>query len=229
MAKRPVKVRAKKKSPALLVDKALKARWLDALERYRAGRARQTEDWDARYEALADILESEPPYYLAGGYKTARDFLRREAPGEDERSVRTAIRVARHFDPVDEEKYGISKLEALLDYLEAVGGAPLAPAKINLARQSIKVATGKITKARPFADVTRDEIKAATREALGRAGKVARTLPPVVKQVRGLLAKAKLGAIGVRLRDKKLDLTGIALGAVPKLAKVLAAAKLSDI
>ena len=100
--------------PEGLVDKALKARWEEAIARYRKARTEEIEGWDERYEALGDILDNDPPYYLAGGHKTARAFLQAEVPDQDERSVRTYIRVARFFDPEDEAKHGVSKLDLLL-------------------------------------------------------------------------------------------------------------------
>lgn len=212
-----------------LVDEALKARWTEALARYHKSRTQEISGWDDQFEALGEILDSDPPYYLAGGYKTARAFLQAEAPGQDERSVRMYVRVARWFDPEDEAKFGITKLDKLLDYLEASGGAPLAPAKIHLGRQTVKVARGKTERAVPFAEVTLDELRTATRAARAKAGKVTKsTEPPAVKVVRKALAGAKLGAISVRLRGGRLDLGGVALDDVNVLGKALAAIRLPE-
>src|SRR5690349_25073245 len=62
------------KPSAVVADKALKARWEEALRRYVRARTEETEGWDARYEALGDILDSDPPLYLAGGYTSAAAF-----------------------------------------------------------------------------------------------------------------------------------------------------------
>ena len=48
------------------VDTALKAKWEKAIDQYRAARDAETSGWDERYEALGDIVEAEPPLYLAG-------------------------------------------------------------------------------------------------------------------------------------------------------------------
>jgi len=218
----------KKAVPKVVIDKGLHTRWEEAFSRYQAARTNEAADFDARYEALGEILDGQPPYYLAGGFKTATEFLAKTEPGEDERTVRQKIRVAQYFDPSDEEKHGYSKLDALLSYLEAVGGAPLPPAKLHVERQKVKVTRGKTTRALPFPDVTRDEISVATRVAKGQAGKAAPRQPPLVKALRAVLAKAKLSRIGVRLRDGKVDLTGIAPEHLAALGKALAKADLGD-
>ncbi|WP_437680743.1 hypothetical protein [Sorangium sp. So ce131] len=213
-------------APDGLVDQALKARWEEAIARYRKARTEELEGWDERYEALGDILDSDPPYYLAGGFKTARAFLQAEVPDQDERSVRTYIRVARFFEPEDEAKHGISKLDLLLRYLEAAGGVPLAPAKIRPDKQKIRVAKGKTQRLVPFPEVTFDELRQAIRTAARSAGKVTKNAPPLVRALGGLLAKAKLRGVGVRLRGGKVDLSGIPAGELAALGKVLASAKL---
>ncbi len=212
-------------------DKALKARWTEAIERYRKARGDEAAGWDERYEALGEILDSDPPYYLAGGFKDARAFLEVEAPDQDERSVRRSIRVARYFDPDDETKYGISRLDLLLDYLEAAGGAPLAPAKIRVEKQKVRVPSGKTSRLAPFSELTQDELRQAVRLARSKTGPAAATAakePPVVKVVRSALGKAGLSALAVRLRQGRLDVSGIPLDKLGALAKVLAAVKLPD-
>ena len=215
---------AKAKKPTVVVDKLLKARWQDALARYQKAVSEETQGWDERYEALGEIVESEPPLYLAGGYKTARAFFAEQVPGVDERSIRSYIRVAKSFDPEDETKYGISKLEALLDYLQAVGGGPVPPAKINPARQKVRVRRGKLQRLEPFAEVTVADLKEATRASTKHP---VASLPPEVKELRAALQKAKLGGISVRLRQQKFDLGGIRASDLRKVGKVLASAKLS--
>jgi hypothetical protein len=213
-------------APAGLVDQGLKLRWEEAIARYRKARDEEVAGWDERYEALGDILDSDPPYYLAGGHKTARAFLKAEVPDQDERTVRTSIRVARYFDPEDEAQHGISKLDSLLGYLEAAGGAPLAPAKIKLAKQAIRVPEGKGFRTVPFAETTNEQLRAATRAAAQRAGKVSRASSPVVKAIQEVLSKAKIRGLGVRLSRGRLALSGIALDDVSKVGRALASVKL---
>lgn len=208
------------------VDKALKVRWTEALARYHRARADETEGWDARYEALGDILESDPPFYLAGGYKSASAFLKAEVPDQDERTVRMYIRVARYFDPEDEARFGVAKLDLLLRYLEAAGGVPLAPAKIHPDRQKIKIKDAKQTRTIAFAEATADDLRRAARAAASKGGKVTDSVSPAVRVLRGVLSKGSLHAVAVRVRAGRVDLSGVAWGELTTLGKVLSAAKL---
>lgn len=210
-----------------LVDQALKSRWSEAISRYRKARAAETSSWDDRYEALGEIIDSDPPYYLAGGHKTVAAFLKAEVPDQDARTVRTYIRVARYFDPKDEERHGISKLDALLRYLEASGGAPLAPKKVSPDSQKIAVPKGKGLRTVPFAETSVQDLRAATRAAASRTGKQTTKVPPVVRELKALLSRAKLSEVGVRLRGDRIDLSGISVVRVAALGKALAAAKLT--
>src|SRR5207249_4577746 len=104
-------------------DRALKARYQAELDRFQQARTGEMAGWDEMYEALDAILYSDPPLYLAASFKSARAFLSANLPGVTEDTARGNIRVARSFDPEDEQKHGVSKLLLLLDYLEATGGA----------------------------------------------------------------------------------------------------------
>ena len=210
------------------VDKALKARWSEALERYRRARTDETEGWDARYEALGDILESDPPYYLAGGYKSAAAFLKAEVPDQDERTVRMYIRVARYFDPEDEARFGVAKLDLLLRYLEAAGGVPLAPAKVHPDRQKIKVPATKGMKTIALAEATAEDLRKAARAAANKGGKPAASVSPAVRTLRDVLGKAKLEAVAVRVRSGHVDLGGIPWGMLGALGKALSGSRLGD-
>ena len=216
------------KTPGVVVDKALKARWEEALARYHQARVEETEGWDARYEALGDILESDPPYFLAGGYKSAAAFLKAEVPDQDERTVRMHVRVARYFDPQDEAQFGVAKLDLLLRYLQAAGGVPLAPTKIATDRQKVRVAEGKEFRNVPFSEATAEDLRRAARAEAGAKGKTASSRPPAAKALHAALSKAKLGSVGVRVRGGRVDLTGIEWGHLAALGKALAAAKLGD-
>ena len=80
--KKPAPGKTSKKAapatPKTIVDKSLKLRFTDALERYRAARTTEAASWDDRYEVLGEILDGE--LFLAGGFKDASAFLHAEAP-----------------------------------------------------------------------------------------------------------------------------------------------------
>jgi hypothetical protein len=218
--------RARAVARKVTVDAGLKARWNEAIERYRKARDEELEGWDERYEALGEILDGDPPYYLAGGYKTARDFLQAEVPDQDERVVRAYVRVARYFDPEDEKQHGIWKLDALLNYLEEAGGLPLAPLKINAERQRVPVAKGKRVVRTALPKVSVQQIRQATRQAAAKAGKVNKREPELVRALRRVLSKARLSEVAVSLRAGQIVLGGIRPARLTALGKALAKAKI---
>ncbi len=208
-----------------LVDKALKKRYDELMARYHAALADESSGWDARFEALDEIINSDPPYYLAASYATAKQFLKAEVPQESERNIRTKILVARHFDPEDESRYGITRLEALIGILRAEAGGELGRVKIHPERQKVRVKEGKTTKLVPFAEATRDQLKAAIRLAQGKTGTSRAALPPLVAALKKALAGAKLADVGVSIRGGKVTLSGIDAVQFAALAKVLKGVK----
>ena len=211
-------------TPKTIVDKSLKLRFADALDRYRAARTTETASWDERYEVLGEILDA--ALFLAGGFKDASAFLRAEAPELSQEQARTYIRVARYFDAEDEAKHGVTKLDLLLKYLDAAGGAPIAPARINPDKQVLRVQRGKVTRKVLFAEVTAAELKTLARVA-NAAGKKAgsKFAPPEVKAVQAALSKAKVRGVAVSVRDGKLALSGIALDGIAAVGKALSTVK----
>jgi hypothetical protein len=205
-----------------LVDKALSAHWKDAFQRFEDAKQGEAERWDEQYEALGEILDAEPPLYLAGGYASDKAFLAAVLPGVDVRSARRSCRVARYFDAEDEATHGVMRLEALLDYLEATHDAPLVPAKINTKKQRVRVSSGKSTRSVLFADATLAVLRASIR----RATKAPATRSsPAVMAVKAALAKHGFSEVAVSIRDNRLTLSGIPVGRLSPCARALTAAK----
>jgi hypothetical protein len=214
--------------PAPVADAALKARYQAELARFESARTNELSGWDEMYEALDAILYSDPPLYLAQGFKSARAFLGQHLPGVNEATARSSIRVARSFDPDDEQKHGISKLGLLLDYLEAAGGAVLEPGvKLNPDRTLIRVRHGKTMRSVAFKELSYDELRVAVRTARGAKASSHTGDSPAAKAVRAALRKEHLGQVGVRLRGEKLDLTGIPVGDLAALSRALRAVRIA--
>ena len=211
-----------------LIDKKLKARWQSAIARYQRAKSGEAEGWDDRFEALGEIIDSDPPLYLAGGYKNKRAFLRDNEPDLNERTLERSIRVARHFDPADEVAHGVARLDALLDYLEAVAGGKLeAPVKVSLDRQKVRVPEGTATRSLLFTKASAEQVRAATRFARSGKTAVAKGEAPLVTTVRALLAKVPgCKAVSVRLRAEKIDLGGIPVEGLSAVGRALGAAGL---
>src|SRR5262245_14170795 len=69
----------------LRVDRDLKRRWMQALEVVKEAKREGATAFDRQYETVGEILEHDPPLYLAGGYATERAFIR-EVLNEPERT-----------------------------------------------------------------------------------------------------------------------------------------------
>ncbi len=225
---RPPRARSTPKPPAhSLVDPALAAAWDATLARYRAAAREEMAGWDERYEALGEILDR--ALYLAGGFKSEGAFLAAEAPGLSDTSARRYIRIAKHFDPEHEKDFGLSKLDLLLDYLEAHNGGVLAKAQLNPRRQTILVPGPSATEARrpiPFAKATAADLRNATRAAKGHAKVPSASASPLEKALRARLAKAKLASVDVRVREDRIDLIGVAVVDIAALGIALSKMKL---
>jgi hypothetical protein len=152
--------------------------------------------WDEAYEALGEILLSDPPLYLAGGFKSAKAFVAEVLPGMRVDTVRASVRVARHFDPDTEKKHGIAKLALLLDYLAAQNGGELPSVRIDPDRSKVATKKGAVA----FASLSYDELRDAVRAAKSRKGRVT-TDAPEVRALRAVFAKHALGNVTLALRD----------------------------
>jgi hypothetical protein len=205
-----------------LADPVLKARYQDELKRFQQAQSGEMSGWDEMYEALDSILYSDPSLYLAGSYKSARAFLAEHLPGMKEQTARNNIRVARAFDPADEQKHGVSKLGLLLDYLEATGTSLEPGIKINPDRSKVRVPRAKSTRTELFRDVSYDDLRAAVRAAKGSRAPAHNTDPAPVKAIRMGLRKAHFGSVGVRLSGGKIALTGVPLAELASFGRALA-------
>jgi len=208
-----------------IASPTFKRAWEKALESLARAQARETRDWDALYETLGSILDHDPPLYLAGGFKTAREFLAKRFSDEDERTVRTKVKVARYFTPEDEAKFRLSRLELLVEYKTALAKGKLPPAaKIDPARERVRIpyGTGGSTRLAPFAKCNVQLLRAAVRIAkTGHVSEPVDEAAPVLK-LRAHLARHELSAVSVSLRGTKLTLAGIEVNRVAALGKALA-------
>ena len=77
------------------VDSSLKKLWTESSARLSKATAEGASSWDERYEAAIDIIEHEPPLYLAGGFSTEADFFAK-VMNEQRVAVYRNMRVAKY-------------------------------------------------------------------------------------------------------------------------------------
>jgi hypothetical protein len=198
------------------IDRALKKRWTEALTKLTRARDQGAGAFDELWETAAEIIEHDPPLYLAGGFATATAFITKEL-AETERTARRYMRVALFASPKEEARYGISKLDAALAWLEAKAGKPRGRIPVDFTRLRIPLDAGETI---PFEEASVQQIAAATRRQLARSRKPRGKRPPIVRALVTALGK-RLGAISVSLTRGKLAIGNIAPTDLPALAKAL--------
>ncbi len=207
------------------VDRAMKRRY-DALVGAISRTTREgSSAFDERYEAIGEIIESDPPLWVAGGYSTVQAFLAGVVK-EPERSVRRMVRVARFASPAEETRYGVAKLDAGLAYVEAKTAGTIKE-RLPVDWRALRVRVRRAGKNRrvSFADATVEELHAAAR-ALRKPPHKPRD--PLVASLDAALRKAGLGAVRTHAAAGHLSLTGIARADLTKLGRVLASLHAPD-
>lgn len=199
-----------------VVNDAMRTQYANHLAAFKRAHGAEIAQWDAAYESLAPILQSDPPLYLAGGFKSARAFVAAELPGVDLDTVRDYVRVATHFDPDDEKKHGVTKLALLLDYLEVINGGALPKARINPDRTKVTVGNDSTL----FAEMTFDTMRDAVRRAKGAKG-ARRVEKPEVRAMRALLDRQGLGNLSVVFANDRWTLGRIEARQFKDLATAL--------
>lgn len=207
------------------IDPALKKQW-DALAHALDEAARKgASAFDALWEAASAIVEHEPPLYVVGGYRDAADFFRKKL-GETKRNAYRYMRVAKFASPHDEEKYGTTKLDAALSYIEAKLGAPLVHPPLPVAFDRLRIPVsrdGAAAKSVPLADARVEDIVAATRALAKHASKPTSSAERVLAEA--LKRTPSLARARARVRGGVVSFTGVPLDALVAFADAVRSAK----
>lgn len=222
-AQRPPRT-ARPAAVTITVDRALKQRWESAIAAIHAARREGAGAFDALWEAAAEIVEHEPPLYLAGGFATAKAFIQQQL-GETERNARRNMRIAKFASPSEEAQYGTSKLDAALTLLEAKAGELKGRLPVDFAKLRIPVDRPGGDKTVSFEEATVQEILVAARR-LQRGDKTKAPASPTVAAVTKALQSKSLKGVSVRVAGGKLSLGGIPLEAIGELSRALGKVKL---
>lgn len=223
-AKRKAKVKASTKKAAgkpivVKIDPALKKAWSAALSALHAADREGNIAFDRKYEAVGEIVEHDPPLYLAGGVATVGDFVANYLPNEGVRNVLRNVRVAKYASPDEEEKYGTSKIDAVLDYLEAKNGKPAnGRIPVDFAKLRIPAGDGSIA----FADATVQQLRDAQKK-LDKHGATKAKLSPVVSEIAKCVPKSAK-EITVRYADGHVTLGRIPVRIFGEVLRALAKA-----
>lgn len=211
------------------VDGKLKKQWDETLGVIRRAKGRGAEAFDELWEAVAQVVEHDPPLYVLGGYGSAAEFFV-EVLQEKERTAQRFIRVAKYATPTEEAKYGTTVLDAALAYIEATTGGELSgPLPIAFERLRIPVERGGKTVRLPLGEATAEEILQAARAVASSKGKPRSSSNPVEVTLRKALGgNAATRAARATVRGAVVTFSGVSVASIATFVKVLAGVKLPD-
>lgn len=202
------------------IDKHLQALWKGEFAKLEKATSEGARDWDDRYEAIAAILDHQPPLYLAGGHSTDGAFIAAVVK-EDKSSLYRNLRVARYASPADIEQYTPSRLDLAISLVEARNGGPLkARTPIAFDKLRFAVKEGEATTTLAFGDMTVEQLRLALALARGREA-TSKKASPAASAVDAALKKSGVKGVTFSVSKKTLALR-IPLDAVAKVARALA-------
>lgn len=218
------KSRARAGSVLIKVDAKLKKAYDTLVTVIAAASRQEAVDFDQRWEAAAAIVDHDPPLYVMGGYKNADAFYR-EVMHEEPRVARRCTRVAKYASPEEEQRHGVSKLDAALGFIESKLGRALVHPPLPVAFERLRIPVGKTTKRLEEATVA--EINAATSKLTASWRKRPQTLAQ--SSLAASLARVEsLRSVTVHERRGLVTFQNVPLAAMGRFASALGRAKLGD-
>jgi len=213
------------KDVSVKVDEDLKKAWDRLSEEIKQHHRAGASAFDALWEAVAKIVEHDPPLYVVGGYKNAAEYFE-QVLGEKERNAYRFIRVAKFASPRDEQRWGTTKLDAALSFVEAKLGAPLVDPPLPVALDRIRIPASD-SKTHSLDEATVEEIEAATRALSGGKRKAPRSEAEAALQ-RAVAAVDSLARVRVHVRSGLITFTGVPVAAIGRFAGAIARAKVTQ-
>ncbi len=226
MVKRKVRVPEAAREPRdvrVKVDAGLKKRYDALAVVMHEAKKRGSSAFDALWEAVGEIVEHAPPLYVVAGHKDAAEFFREEL-GETRRNAFRYIRVAKFASPRDEERYGTTKLDAALSYIEAKLGAPLVHPPLPIAFDRLRIPVRRAAVSAPrsvsLEDARVEDVIAATRGLKTRAAKPTSSVERAIKE--SLAKGGPFEDVRVRVRGGLIDFSHVPTAAFTAFLRALA-------
>jgi len=205
------------------VDPKLKKAYDDLLARIADATKHEAVDFYARWGGAAEIVNHSPPLYTLGGYASADAFYR-GVMKENPRNAERYVRVVDFTRPGDDVKFGgVSKLDALLGFIEAKVGHPLVHPPLPVSLDHLRIPVAGAHKGAKEATVA--EVRAATAKLTKSWHKKPKT--PAQSAVLAALAKIdSLKDVQAHEHAGLMTFTGVPIGAMPLFVQALRAAKI---
>jgi len=211
--------------PAVKIDPKLKSRYDKLLAEIDDARRDEASQFDRLYEAVGEILESEPALWPLGGYASLAEWCDAELKSPL-RTVQRNVRVAKYASPAQIDKLGSTLLDAALGYIEAKVGVVKGKLPVDFDHLKVPVKRDGGTKNVPLADATVDEVKAATKalHADQRRGQgKSRSGDALAK---AMSKHAALTDVDARVSNGMVSFSRIPLASLDLFARTLIATKL---
>lgn len=209
-------------------DPKRKARYAALAKDIKAARMDTLTNFDALYEAVAEVLDHE--LFLDGGYRSATQWIEAVVK-EPVRTVLRNARVAKYATPAEEARFGVAKLDSALDYIEAVAGGP-TKVKLPVRFEALEIKSANAdgtTRRLSLDEASVKDIDAARKKLVAGDDEQADRRSPAERNiVRELRKFGSLAAVTVSVSDAKLKLGEVPLYALDDLRKALANVKLDE-
>ena len=206
------------------VDADLKRRYDPLARVVRDSRKKGASAFDSLWEAVGAILEHEPPLYVVAGYKDAGEFFREEL-GETRRNGFRYVRVAKFASPRDEDRYGTTKLDAALSFIEAKLGKALSHPPLPIAFDRLRIPLrnpdSRGRSSLSLDDARVEDIVAATRRLSKRPPKTTSSSERILSEA--LRAHPAFSDVHVRVRGGLADITSVPIASWDAFVKALRA------
>ena len=180
-------------------------------------------DFYARWHAAANVVNHTPPLYTLGGYASASAFYH-EVMKENPRNAQRYVRVVELTSVGDDQKYGgVSKLDAVLGFIEAKVGHPVVHPPLPVALDRLRIPNGKRTASVEEATVA--QVRAATAKLTASWHKK----PKTAAQVAVLAALSKVDSlkdVKAHEHDGLMTFSNVPIGAMNHFVRALSSAKL---
>ena len=201
-------------------DPARQRRYDELAKAMRGARLGEARGFDAYWESVGEVIDAQ--LYIEGGYSTA-DAWMKAVVHEPKRTALRNVRVARYASPDEESRWGVTKLDAALSFIEAKLGAPIAgklPIKLDALRIPVERDGKKGT--RGLDDVDAAEIAVATKRLRRVDGtERARRSPIEPAYVDAIQKVAGLRGMSVRFHDGRISFGNVPMSQLEPFKKIL--------
>lgn len=212
---------------SIKVDARLKKLYDGLLARIEAARKEEAQDFDRLYEAVAEVLDHDPPLWPIGGYANPGEFCQ-DKLGAPLRTVQRNIRVARYATAKDIDTYGATRLDAALGWIEAKTGGPVK-GELPVAFDRVRIPVTRAGEARAvgLSDATVEEIERATK-ALGKGAKKGPKSAARTALLEGLGKHKALAEVDVSVSGGMASFRRVPLASLDLFGRALVAAKVNE-